>query len=142
MLRYVLVHNFGYVRWISLRRCHSGVKASTGDMVQALVPRKFIEDGPWWRQSRVRGAQIAWIVNLENAEFCSRCPFPSTFLYFSGPAGVRSLRARVLLWQDVVCGDDSFIVSRIVQAIFFLAGGRSRILVEEKKMSVVRRFGS
>ena len=55
--------------------------------------------------------------------------------------GGRSLRARVLLWQDVACGDDSFIVSRIVQALFFPTGGRSRILVEEKKLSIVRRFG-
>ena len=31
---------------------------------------------------------------------------------------------------------------RIVQAILFPAGGRSRILVEEKKLNVVIRFGS
>ena len=38
-------------------------------MVRALEPRKFIEDGKWWDQGRVRGAKIAWSRNLENEEF-------------------------------------------------------------------------
>ena len=40
-----LVHNFGSVGWIliSLRQC--GVKTSRMDMVRAMVPSKFIEDG-------------------------------------------------------------------------------------------------
>ena len=67
---------------------------------------------------KLHGSEI-----LKMQNFALGANFSSTFLYFSGPAGGRSLRARVLLWQDVACGDDSFIVSRIAQAILFPAGG-------------------
>ena len=49
--------------------------------------------------------------------------FPTVFLYLSGPAGGRSLRARILVWQDVACGDDPVFAPRIVEAIFFVHRG-------------------
>ena len=36
-------------------------------------------------------------VELKNRIFCLDISFPSTSVYFSGPAGGRSLRARVIL---------------------------------------------
>ena len=38
---------------------------------------------------------FAWATNCQNATFCVDLSFPSTSVYFSGPAGGRSLRARV-----------------------------------------------
>ena len=51
------------------RSCQFRVKASKNDMVRAVGPRKFIEEGKWVAQGRVRGAKIACSRNLENEEF-------------------------------------------------------------------------
>ena len=39
--------------------------------------------------------KIAFLVNVENLKFCLDLLFPSSSVYFFGPAGGRSLRARV-----------------------------------------------
>ena len=54
---------------ISLRSCQRRVKTLRNDMVRALEPRKFIEDGKWWDQGRVRGAKIACFKKLRMKNF-------------------------------------------------------------------------
>ena len=76
-------------------------------MVRALEPRKFIEDGKWCLQGRVRGAKIACFRNLENEEFWRVTLAEGTCLKFFGPAGGCSLSARIpLMADDMACGDD------------------------------------
>ena len=61
-------------------------------MVRALGPRKFIEDGKWCLQGRVRGAKIACFRNLENEEFWRATLAEGTCLNFFGPAGGSATR--------------------------------------------------
>ena len=70
-------------------------------MVLALGPRRFIEVGRWWDQGRVRGVKIAWSRNFENEKFCRVMLAEATCLKFFGPAGGRSLRARVPLMEGI-----------------------------------------
>ena len=92
-------------------------------MVRALEPRKFIEGGKWQVQGRVHGAKIAWSRNLENEEFWRVALAEGPCLKFVGTAGGCSLSARIpLMVEDMACGDDSFFVSRIVQAMFLSEG--------------------
>ena len=67
-------------------------------MIRAVGPRKFIEDGKWVLQGRVRGAKIACSRNLENEEFWCFTLAEGTCLKFFGPAGGCSLSARIRLW--------------------------------------------
>ena len=97
-------------------------------MVRALELRKFIEDGKWWHQGRVRGAKIGCSRNFENEEFCRVTLAEGTCLKFCGPAGGCSLSARIpLMAEDMACGDDSFFVSRIVQAILLSGGAFAKL---------------
>ena len=49
-------------------------------------------------QGRVRGAKIAWSENIENEKFWRVMLAEAACLKLFGPAGGRSLRARVSLW--------------------------------------------
>ena len=95
-------HNFGFARWIWLRFCQFRVLISKNGLVQALVPGKFFKGGKWLGQGRGLGAKIAFSRSFENAKFCLDVPNPEGYVYFFGPAGGRSLRARVFVWQG--CG--------------------------------------
>ena len=57
----------------------------------------------------VRGAKIARCRNFENAKFCFHIASPALFRDFSGPAGGRSLRARVHeTWCEALSSDENF----------------------------------
>ena len=96
---HVLVHIFGVARLIPLRFWQCGVKRLRNDMVRALELRKFIEDGKWWDQGRVRGAKIAWPRNLENEEFCWITVAAGTCLKFFGLSGAVRWALAPPLWQ-------------------------------------------
>ena len=66
-------------------------------MARALDTRKFIEDGKWWAQGRVRGPKIACFSNPENDEFWRITLAACNCIKVFGPAGGRSLSARTPL---------------------------------------------
>ena len=101
-------------------------------MIRAVGPRKCIKDGKWVAQGRVRGAKTACFRNLENEEFWRVALAEGTCLKFFGPAGGCSLSARLLMADDMACGDDSFFVSRIVQAIFLSCGAFAKFWSNRK----------
>ena len=86
--------------------------------------------------------KIACSRNLENEEFCRITVAEGTCLKFCGPAGACSLSARIPFEAgDMACGDDSFFVSRIVQAIFSVRERFRKSLVEKKICDMITRFG-
>ena len=76
--------------------CQNRDLISKNDPTLAPWFREFVCDYILRDQGRVRGAKIAWSRNLENAKFCFHIASPAPFRKLSGPAGSRSLRARVL----------------------------------------------
>ena len=66
-------------------------------MVRAMVPRKFIEDGKWWAQGRVRGAKIAWLRNLEMQNFALGTRFRAISYIFPALPGDASIDVSLAL---------------------------------------------
>ena len=73
------------------------------------------------------------LLTFQNQKFWRVSFAEGTCLKFFGPAGGCSLSARIpLMADDMACGDVSFFVSRIVQAIVLSGGACAKFLSKRK----------
>ena len=85
-------------RWIFISVRQFGLWYMLIILVGPWCSRKFVWHEKFDGQGRYMSANVAWVTNVEIWKCCSDMPSPSTFVYFSRPAGGRSLRASVPLW--------------------------------------------
>ena len=64
-------------------------------VAERLVHRTFLIRGKWWEQGRFVSAKFAWLTNAEMTIFFTGTTVSEELAPIFGPAGGRSLRARV-----------------------------------------------